>query len=232
MKMLIIDDAKTRRTFLTSIAQELAFATAEAGDGREALNLLVRNDPRDPFDVALVDWEMPRMNGVEFVAAVRHNRDFAALKLMMITTQNSMERVSQALEAGADDYVTKPANVGSVTESMQRLESELIPKIKALCPQFAAAEKKIEIPITPHRKAAAPLIARRPAPVDIVCLGTSTGGPYALAEVFGNMPGDLSVPFVIVQHMPPLFTAMLAERLTAHSTIPCHEVVEGRREGR
>ena len=74
MKMLIIDDSKAMRTFLTFIVQEMSCATIEAGDGREALDLLVHNDPREPFDVALVDWEMPRMNGLEFVEAVRRNR--------------------------------------------------------------------------------------------------------------------------------------------------------------
>ena len=68
---------------------------------------------------------------------------------------------------------------------------------------------------------------RRSGPIEIVCLGTSTGGPNALAEVFANLPADFPVPIVIVQHMPPLFTAMLAERLTAHSPVPCHEGAEG-----
>ena len=121
MKLLVIDDSKAMRSFLSFIAQEISFATTEARDGREALDTLIRNDPREPFDVALVDWEMPRMNGLEFVQAVRQNKDFADLKLLMITTLNSMERVAEALEAGADDFLMKPVTKEMLLEKMQIL---------------------------------------------------------------------------------------------------------------
>lgn len=117
--MLIVDDSKAIRTFLAFIAQELAFNTVQAGDGREALATLVRNDPRDPFAVALVDWEMPRMNGLEFVQLVRRNQDFAGLKLLMITTLNSMERVTEALGAGADDFLMKPVTKEMLADKLQ-----------------------------------------------------------------------------------------------------------------
>jgi len=121
MKMLIIDDSKAMRTFLAHIAREMSFSITEAGDGREALNVLIRNDPREPFDVGLVDWEMPCMNGLEFVQAVRRNRDFAGLKLMMITTLNSMDRIAQAIEAGADDFLMKPVTKQMLGEKLQIL---------------------------------------------------------------------------------------------------------------
>jgi two-component system chemotaxis response regulator CheB len=86
----------------------------------------------------------------------------------------------------------------------------------------------------PPRKisaAVAPVIPSLPSankpPVELVCIGTSTGGPNALAEVFKTFPADFPVPIVIVQHMPPLFTAMLADRLTANSPIKFHEGAEG-----
>ena len=121
MKMLIVDDSKPMRTFLTSIAQELSFGTAEAVDGRTALDLLIRNDPREPFDVALVDWDMPRMNGLEFVQAVRRNQDFAALKILMVTAFNSTERVAEALQAGANDFLMKPATKEMLADKLQIL---------------------------------------------------------------------------------------------------------------
>jgi len=119
--MLVIDDSKPMRTFLTYIAQQMAFATFEAGDGREALDALIKNDPREPFDVALVDWDMPRMNGLEFVQTVRRNHDFAHLKLMMVTTQNAQERVAQALQAGADDFLMKPVTKEMLADKLQIL---------------------------------------------------------------------------------------------------------------
>lgn len=121
MKMLIVDDSKPMRTLLAVIAREIAFATAEAGDGREALELLIRNDPREPFTVALVDWEMPRMDGLEFIQAVRRNRDFAGLKLLMITRRNSPERVAEALAAGANDFLMKPVTGELLVDKLQIL---------------------------------------------------------------------------------------------------------------
>lgn len=119
--MLIVDDSKSMRTFLAFIAQELSFTTTEAVDGRSALDLLIRNDPREPFAVALVDWEMPRMNGLEFVQAVRRNQDFAELKLLMVTTLNSTERVAEALETGANDFLMKPVTKEMLADKLQIL---------------------------------------------------------------------------------------------------------------
>ena len=121
MKMLVVDDSQAMRRFLAHLAHRMAFATAEAADGREALEILIKNDPREPFDIALVDWDMPRMNGLELVQAVRRNRDFAALKLMMVTTQNAQDRVAQALQAGADDFLMKPVTEEMFTEKLQIL---------------------------------------------------------------------------------------------------------------
>jgi two-component system chemotaxis response regulator CheY len=121
MRILIIDDSKAMRTYLGFVAQEMAFAATEACDGRAALDVLIRNDPREPFDVALVDWEMPRMNGLEFVQAVRRNRDFSGLKLLMVTTLNSTERIAEALEAGADDFLMKPVTKEMLQGKLQIL---------------------------------------------------------------------------------------------------------------
>ena len=109
------------RTFLAFVARELSFATAEAADGREALHTLLHNDPREPFDVAVVDWEMPLMTGLEFVQAVRRNHDFAALKILMVTTLNSMDRVAEALQAGANDFLMKPVTKEMLEEKLQIL---------------------------------------------------------------------------------------------------------------
>lgn len=121
MKMLIIDDSKAMRNFLHHIAGELSIQTEEAEDGREGLSKLIKNDPREPFAVALVDWDMPVMNGLELVQTVRRNRDFDSLKMMMVTTQNTMERVTMALEAGADDFLMKPVTRESLEEKLQIL---------------------------------------------------------------------------------------------------------------
>jgi len=121
MKMLIVDDSKAMRNYLQGLAAELSFQTEEAGDGRVGLQKLIRNDPRDPFAVALVDWEMPVMNGLELVRSIRRNRDFNGLKLMMVTTLNASEQVAMALAAGADDYLMKPVTRELLEEKLQIL---------------------------------------------------------------------------------------------------------------
>lgn len=121
MKMLIVDDSKAMRNFLQHLATQLSFKTEEAEDGREGLNKLIQNDPREPFDVALVDWDMPNMNGLELIQMVRRNKSFNSVKMMMVTTQNTAERVAVALQAGADDFLMKPVTKESLEEKLQIL---------------------------------------------------------------------------------------------------------------
>lgn len=118
MKILIVDDSKAMRTFLNFLVQELKFETAQAEDGCNALDVLRE---QAGFDLALVDWDMPRMNGLEFVKALRSNTRFDALKVMMVTTQNSLERVSAALEAGATDYLMKPVTKEALEDKLRML---------------------------------------------------------------------------------------------------------------
>lgn len=119
--MLIIDDSKAMRGFLAHIAQELSFTTTEAEDGRDGLDKLLKNDPRLPFDVVLVDWDMPVMNGIEFIECVRRNRDYAALKILMVTTNNTVEKITQAIKAGANEFLMKPVSQSSLAEKLQLL---------------------------------------------------------------------------------------------------------------
>jgi len=118
MKILIVDDSKAMRTFLEYLVQQLKFETALAEDGCKALEILGQ---QDGFDLALVDWDMPHMNGLEFVQAVRANPAYHDLKLMMVTTQNSMERVAAALQAGATDFLMKPVSLETLSDKLRVL---------------------------------------------------------------------------------------------------------------
>ncbi len=121
MKMLIVDDSKAMRGFLSHLASEMSFTITEAEDGRAALDTLIKTEAKDLFDIALVDWDMPRMTGIEFVQFVRRNRDYDGVKLMMVTTNNSVEKITQALEAGANDFLMKPVTRESLEEKLQIL---------------------------------------------------------------------------------------------------------------
>jgi len=116
--MLIIDDSSTMRHWLAAIVDDLGAETEQAADGAAALELLGR---RPPFDLALVDWDMPRMNGIEFVRAVRRLPQFADLKLMMVTSHNAIEDVRAALESGADDFLMKPLDAGMMGDKLRTL---------------------------------------------------------------------------------------------------------------
>lgn len=105
MRAIVIDDSKAIRTILGKMLRDLGCDVQEAGDGLEALELL-KNGPQPDF--ALVDWNMPEMNGYDFVCAVRTDRSKDQLRLMMVTTESEMEKVMKALDAGADEYVMKP----------------------------------------------------------------------------------------------------------------------------
>ena len=118
MRALIVDDSKTMRVILGRILRELEFEVQEASDGREALALLAtKSQP----DVALVDWNMPEMNGFELVQAVRANRAFDNIRLMMVTTETERAHVAKALEAGADEYVMKPFTKDAIRDKLALL---------------------------------------------------------------------------------------------------------------
>jgi two-component system, chemotaxis family, chemotaxis protein CheY len=105
MRALVIDDSKTMRSIIGRTLRQLGFEIAEAGDGKEALERLTTVGA---CDVALVDWNMPNMNGYEFVQAVRADSAYAGMRLLMVTTESDAARVEQALAAGADEFVMKP----------------------------------------------------------------------------------------------------------------------------
>lgn len=105
MRVLIIDDSRAMRAILRQILREIGLEVVEACDGQEALEQL-RNHP--DISLALVDWNMPVMNGYDFVRAVRSQRSYDQLRLMMVTTETEMEQVTKALTAGADEYLMKP----------------------------------------------------------------------------------------------------------------------------
>lgn len=118
MQALVIDDSRTTRLILKQILKQLGFEVSEAGDGKEALDVLAR---MERADLVLVDWDMPVMNGYEFLNAVRAQREYDRLPLMMITAHTEAECVARALEAGANEYVMKPFTEDVICEKIELL---------------------------------------------------------------------------------------------------------------
>lgn len=220
IRILVVDDSVVIRKLLadTLSADPALEVVGVASDGRIALSKIALLKP----DLITLDIEMPVMDGLQTLLELR--KLYAKLPVIMFSTltERGAEATLEALSLGASDYATKPSNSGSTAVALERIRIELIPKIKALC---GIAPLKLQ-----------PLSACRPVPkvrvrsnlpIEIVAIGTSTGGPNALGEVLPRIPNDFPVPIVVVQHMPPIFTRLLAERLASRSAIPIAEGVAG-----
>jgi two-component system chemotaxis response regulator CheY len=118
MHALVVDDSKTIRMFLKEQLKGLGFEVTEAADGRQALNLLKN---MTLVDLVLVDWNMPEMDGISFVRAVRAESDYSALPMMMVTTNAELSQVSKALEAGVNEYIMKPFTTDILRQKLQLL---------------------------------------------------------------------------------------------------------------
>jgi two-component system chemotaxis response regulator CheY len=105
MRALIVDDSKSIRMILGKTLREISFEVTEAADGQQALDRL---NSGEQVDLMLVDWNMPVMNGYELVCAVRANALLSNIRIMMVTTESSMNNVQDALKAGANEYLMKP----------------------------------------------------------------------------------------------------------------------------
>lgn len=115
MRALVIDDSRAIRMILGQILKALKFEVFNAGHGLEALEKLKETGP---VDLALVDWNMPEMNGYEFVCEVRKDDKYKDMRLMMVTTETEMSQVIKALEAGANEYVMKPFTKEMIVEKL------------------------------------------------------------------------------------------------------------------
>jgi two-component system chemotaxis response regulator CheY len=118
MQALVVDDSRAMRAILTRIMVGLGFDVAQAGDGREALDLL---DGGLMPDIALVDWNMPVMDGLSFIKACRARPDLRGITLMMVTTESEQSQIARALAAGAHEYLIKPFTAEAIGEKLELL---------------------------------------------------------------------------------------------------------------
>ncbi len=114
MRALVIDDSKSMRSILSKILMEVGFTVEEAANGLEALDVI----QKEKTDLALVDWNMPDMNGYEFIQEVRKDNAHKDMRIMMVTTETEMNKVVEALEAGANKYIMKPFTTEMIVEKL------------------------------------------------------------------------------------------------------------------
>jgi two-component system chemotaxis response regulator CheB len=225
VRILVVDDSVVVRKLLSdTLAKEEGFEVAGiAGDGRIALSKIAQLHP----DLITLDIEMPVMNGLQTLAEIRKTNHKIPIIMFSTLTERGAAATLEALSLGASDYATKPSNTGSPAVAIEQIHTELIPKIKALCAVQLSPVMNSGLPVP--RPAIPGGGSRAPRPrsagrrIEIVAIGTSTGGPNALAEVIPRVARDFPVPIVVVQHMPAIFTRFLAERLASRSEIRVEE---------
>lgn len=225
IRVLIVDDSVViRRMLADALAADSRFEIAGvAANGQIALSVLSRT----AVDIVTLDVDMPVMDGLETLKQIRTRHSHLPVIMFSTLTERCAQITIDALALGASDYATKPSNVGSITAAHQQILESLIPKMLSLCGYLKRGEPGLRATAQP----AAPAVRLRRQtqlhPIEIVAIGSSTGGPNALAEVLRALPADFPVPVVIAQHMPPAFTRFLSQRLNAMTSLDVREAIAG-----
>ncbi|AXC12891.1 Chemotaxis response regulator protein-glutamate methylesterase CheB [Acidisarcina polymorpha] len=229
IRILVVDDSVVIRRFLAhALNEEPGFEVVGfAVNGAQALTKAAELKP----DVITLDIEMPEMDGLETVRRLRQQASKACVIMCSTLTSRGASATIDALVMGANDYVTKPCHNGPMEAALKTLTDELVPKIRQFFDPHLAVPRLPAAAASSPRKTAAPLAAgphfvKAPLP-KIVAIGVSTGGPTALMEIMRQFPASFPLPVVIVQHMPPLFTKLLADRLNDQCSLEVMEASAG-----
>jgi two-component system, chemotaxis family, protein-glutamate methylesterase/glutaminase len=219
IRVLVVDDSMIVRKLVGEVLADHR-ETSLAGTAASGEQALARIEQVRP-DVVTLDVEMPGMDGLQTLKEIRQRWPKLPVIMFSTLTMRGGTATLEALALGATDYATKPTNSENLAGAKQQMERDLLSKIVGLRAVLGA---QLVRPSGVIAKPAQRAIQRR---IDLVAVGTSTGGPNALAELIPQLPGDLPVPVMVVQHMPPLFTKLLAERLNAKAKV---HVEEGRED--
>lgn len=217
VEVLLVDDSAVIRGMIARGLQSdpAIRVIGSASDGQNALAMLDALSPQ----VIVLDVEMPVMNGLEALPKILAKRPGVTVIMASALTRRHAGMSLKALQLGAADYVPKP-DAAEGPAALTEFFNELRLKIKALARSKAARDANSQAIVR------APSSVRKLKPA-AVAIGCSTGGPPALQKICAQLKGKLSVPLFITQHMPPTFTAMLAEQLGQISGAPAFEGADG-----
>jgi two-component system chemotaxis response regulator CheB len=225
MKVLIVDDSLAYRSKIRAALSAVPWieVVGSASNGKIALEMIEQKG----VDLATLDMEMPVLDGISTLKALRQNNRRTKVIVFSSSTTRGSEATLDALAAGADDFVAKPASVAEGTISPEEIiRRDLLPKIE----QFVGTRAESLLPATPREVRQESAYLSKDLDTFIpsaIVIASSTGGPTAHDKIFGAMGGALRCPILIAQHMPPVFTAAFAKRLSEQSGLPCKEGVHG-----
>lgn len=220
-RVLVVDDSVVARKIVSQLllGDPAIESVVTAPNGRLALERFELVNP----NLVILDVEMPELDGIATLRELRRRAPGVPVLMFSGLTERAGALTLDALSLGASDYVTKPTAGPAVPVTLQRVHDELLAKARALLKQHGSA------PLPPQAAAPAPPPKSRAARVELLAIGASTGGPTAIEELLGALARALPVPVVIVQHMPPLFTRLFAERLSALTGLVVREGAMGER---
>lgn len=237
VRVMLVDDSAVIRGLLNRMlsADPLIEVVTSASNGQQAVQQIERFD----VDVVILDIEMPVMDGLTALPKLLASKPNVAVIIASTLSQRGAEVSLKAMSLGAADYIPKPGS-GREIAGGDAFQRDLLEKVKSLGAK-SLARRRAAPPPSP-----APAAARTAAPVPvaggaialrpagsvsprIIAIGSSTGGPQALFKLLKVLPRSLKLPIVITQHMPPTFTAILAQHIAAASGWPTREAAEGDR---
>ncbi|MBN1756775.1 MAG: chemotaxis-specific protein-glutamate methyltransferase CheB [Chitinispirillaceae bacterium] len=236
---LIVDDTITYRKILSDAAA--TFPELQVSGTAPSGSLALRKMEQQPVQLVLLDIHMPDMDGVETLRRIKASHPDTFVVMVSGISSRGAETTIQALQLGAIDFIRKPDGANPEI-NFQQLISDLKPVVRlitlrtqlqsgmATAPAAPAGTSRTTAPMpTPVSRPPAPLIRTGSVPnrFSVVAIGVSTGGPEALTKLLPLLPGNLPVPVVLVQHMPPLFTKSLADSLGKKSPLKIIEAAEG-----
>lgn len=235
MNILVVDDSSLFRLAITDLVKQIPGVTKvkTAANGKMAMDILVTNE----IDITILDVEMPVMDGIEVLRKIKSENINTKALMFSNLTEKGAEKTIEALNLGAIDFVTKVAE--GEGSGMDAIKDTLIPKIEGLLRLSGhSIEVKSAKENTDNNHAQAPqrTITKKTELKPnvhlynvprVLCIGSSTGGPEALSEVFKNLHGPFNFPILLAQHMPKFFTKKLADHLNSISSVTVKEAEAG-----
>lgn len=239
MKIMVVDDSIVFRTQISLALKDISGVevTAVAANGKIAIQKLAQN----PVDLITLDMEMPELNGIETLKAIRSTNKSVKILVYSSQTISGAEKALEALREGADDVIAKPSGLSLNFETAQEaIRSALVPKVIQFTDQRLTTLKEENLlqptasdnftfPSIYRKKVSETFIRCNLDTLNpsVVVIASSTGGPTALDYIFSKIPGPYKIPVLLVQHMPPVFTQILARRLGELTGVSTKEVSDG-----